>query len=375
MDSTNETTLKLQKNPLDSITDPIWHKRLSQIQSQMQFDLIGLTDLKRPLTIDFYKKWLDQGLFGDMDYLKNHFDAKAHPQNIEPTLLSALTIGHHYYPVFDKPAVSKPARIAMYAQNNDYHFWLKEKLNQTILLLKKEFPDHVFLPFVDSGPVLERDLAYRSGLGWFGKNTCLIHHQKGSLFFIAEILTSLPINESNALSITAHPDLCGTCTKCIDICPTQALTKDKTMKADQCISYLTIESKKTAPIHLRKKIGDWFFGCDLCQTVCPWNQKVFKLNNAATNLKSSDQLLHLNDQEEMDLKVFLKDILNSSNKSLQKKMTGSALFRAAGFGLKRNAMIVIANRKIKDLEDDVKLYLKDEKLAELAQWTLSELIN
>ncbi len=373
MDSMNETTLKLKKNPLDSITDPIWHKRLSQIQSELQFDLIGLTDLKRPLTIDFYKKWLDQGLFGDMDYLKNHFDAKANPQNIEPTLLSALTIGHHYYPVFDKPAVSKPARIAMYAQNNDYHFWLKEKLNQTIILLKQEFPDHVFLPFVDSGPVLERDLAYRSGLGWFGKNTCLIHHQKGSLFFIAEILTSLPINESNTLSIATHPDLCGTCTKCIDICPTQALTHDKTMKADQCISYLTIESKKTAPIELRKKIGDWFFGCDLCQTVCPWNQKVFKLNQATANLKSSDQLLNLNDQEKMDLNVFLKDILNSSNKSLQKKMTGSALFRAAGFGLKRNAMIVIANRKIKDLEDDVKLYLKDDKLAELAQWTLSEL--
>ncbi len=375
MDSTNETTLKLQKNPLDSITDPIWHKRLSQIQSQLRFDLIGLTDLKRPLTIDFYKKWLDQGLFGDMDYLKKHFDAKANPQNIEPTLQSALTIGHHYYPVFDKPAVSKPARIAMYAQNNDYHFWLKEKLNQTIILLKQEFPDHVFLPFVDSGPVLERDLAYRSGLGWFGKNTCLIHHQKGSLFFIAEILTSLPINELNTQPFAAHPDLCGTCTKCIDICPTQALTKDKTMRADQCISYLTIESKKTAPVDLRKKIGDWFFGCDLCQTVCPWNQKVFKLNAAPTNLKSSDQILNLNDQEKMDLNVFLKDILNSSNKSLQKKMTGSALFRAAGFGLKRNAMIVIANRKIKDLEDDVKLYLKDDKLAELAQWTLSELNN
>ena len=138
MDSTNETTLKLQKNPLDSITDPVWRKRLSDIQTKMQFDLIGLTDLKRPLTIDFYKKWLDQGLFGDMDYLKNHFDTKAHPQNIEPNLMSALTIGHHYYPVFDKPDVHKPARIAMYAQNNDYHFWLKEKLNQTIQLLKKE---------------------------------------------------------------------------------------------------------------------------------------------------------------------------------------------------------------------------------------------
>ncbi len=375
MDSTNETTQKLQKNPLDSITDPIWHKRLSDIQTEMQFDLVGLTDLKRPLTIDFYRKWLDQGLFGDMDYLKNHFDTKAHPQNIEPTLLSALTIGHHYYPIFDKPAATKPARIAMYAQNNDYHFWLKEKLNQTIHLLKQEFPEHIFLPFVDSGPVLERDLAYRSGLGWFGKNTCLIHHQKGSLFFIAEILTSLPINQPVIASIAIHPDLCGTCTKCIDICPTQALTHDKTMKADQCISYLTIESKKTAPISLRKKIGDWFFGCDLCQTVCPWNQKVFKLNAAPFNLKSSDQLLNLTAEEKTDLALFLKDILNSSNKSLQKKMTGSALFRAAGFGLKRNAMIVIANRKILELENDVKLYLKDEKLSELAQWTLSELNN
>ncbi len=375
MDSTDETTLKLQKSPLDSITDPIWRKRLSDIQSEMQFDLIGLTDLKRPLTIDFYKKWLDQDLFGDMDYLKKHFETKAHPQNIEPSLLSALTIGHHYYPIFDKPAFAKPARIAMYAQNNDYHFWLKEKLNQTIHLLQKEFPEHIFLPFVDSGPVLERDLAYRSGLGWFGKNTCLIHHQKGSLFFIAEILTSLPVSTINTSAITTHPDLCGTCTKCIDVCPTQALTKDKTMKADQCISYLTIESKKTAPLDLRKKIGDWFFGCDLCQTVCPWNQKVFKLNAAPANLKSSDQLLNLTAEEKTDLTLFLKDILNSSNKLLQKKMTGSALFRAAGFGLKRNAMIVIANRKILELEDDVKLYLKDEKLSELAQWTLSELNN
>ena len=263
--------------------------------------------------------------------------------------------------------------MAVYAQNKDYHFWLKDKLLKIILELKSHFPNEEFLPFVDSGPVLERNWAFENGMGWFGKNTCLIHPQHGSLFFIAEIFTTLPVSQK---ALAPIPDFCGKCRKCIEICPTGALIEPQVLKADLCISYLTIEAKTTPTLELRTKIGDWFFGCDLCQMTCPWNEKVFRtLNLPVTDSISTDPLLLLDTDKRQELIYFFKQILTSSNKKIAKQFADSPLSRAGGNGLKRNALVVIGNKKLVELKDEVQLLTTHPKLAELADWCLACLPN
>lgn len=381
---------------------------LEQIKSELGFDQIGISDIKIPITIDFYEKWLMDKTHGTMDYLNTHFEIKKNPRLISSELKSVISITQSYFPIQKEISVKVPARIAMYSQNQDYHYWLKDKLNLSIKKLKLQYPEHTFLPYTDSGPILEKDWAYQAGLGWFGKNSCLIHPKKGSLFFVAEILTTLNIDtlvnttidlnnkptvtstlnftpSSNSTASTTlvtsgyskvnsslndsesfMHDFCGTCTRCIDACPTQAIVEPKKVQADRCISYLTIESKTAPPLELRSKINDWFFGCDICQTVCPWNLKLHPGLERA-------QTLTLKEDQRSELINFFKGILQSSNKSLQKQFYGTALFRAAGFGLKRNALVVITNQKFTELKPEVSLLIKDSKLSELAEWCLIQL--
>ncbi len=347
---------------------------LNDLKNQLGINQIQIGPLATPLTISFYEKWLAEGLHADMGYLQDHLQTKKNPQLLNSQLKSVLTISQSYFPPIVPMAETIPARIATYAQNKDYHFWLKEKLLRIISELKQMYPNEEFLPYVDSGPVLERNWAYENGLGWFGKNTCLIHPQHGSLFFIAEIFSTLP---PPAKAWEPLPDFCGTCTRCIDICPTQALVKPHILKADLCISYLTIESKTLPPVELRKKMGDWFFGCDLCQTTCPWNEKVFRKleQKPAVAATSTALTLNLSAAETEKLILFFKNILNSSNKKLEKEFYGTALFRAGGNGLKRNAMIVIGNRKLTELGPDVDALREHPKLGELAIWCKSQLIS
>lgn len=359
----------LFKDPLDLMLDPRLKSHLQHIKTEQSFDLVSATSLNKPLTIKFYKNWIANRQHGDMNYLENHLPLKEDPTQLHQSLKSAITIAFHYFPEIKPYELHVPARAALYAQNEDYHFWLKEKLTASITYLQKQFPNEYFAPYVDSGPVLERDLAYQAGLGWFGKNTCIIHSQKGSLFFLAEILTSLEVKEK----IPLHEDLCKNCTKCIDICPTEALSADKQLNASKCISYLTIESKTVAPVELRSKIGDWFFGCDMCQTVCPWNQKKLNVLLPDDSKKSKELITTMSPEKEKDLEDFFRTILDSSNKKIQKMFYGTPMLRSGGFGLKRNAMVVIANRQMHSLKPFVEKYVNDPKLAELASWTLSQL--
>lgn len=291
-----------------------------------------------------------------MKYLEDHYEKKEDPQKLMTEARTAILICQKYLPHPEPETLIKEARVALYAQGQDYHFWFKEKLQKVCLELKKKFPNFNFQSFSDSSPVLERDLAYQASLGWFGKNTCLIHRKQGSLFFIGEIYTDL------SLSSLHEPiaDFCGKCTKCIDACPTEALIEPHVLDARKCISYLTIESKEVPPVELRKKIGSWFFGCDICQTVCPWNHKVFgKFDNKIPNRK---KLI-----EELEM------ILTTSGKKLTEKLKFSPLVRARPFGLKRNALIIIGNENLFELKPLVETYLADDRLGELAQWTLSQL--
>lgn len=336
-------------------------KLIEKQTTELGFSHYGLVPLERPLSFELYQEWLKEGLHGEMQYLADHAPIKENPQRQWPRAQSALVFAMPYYPHPEARELPiKASRISMYAKGMDYHFWLKERMQQLCHTLKSVLPDEEFIPFTDSTPVLERDLARKAALGWVGKNTCLIHPKKGSLFFIGEIYTSLKIENE----IAPLPDFCGTCTRCIDICPTQALVSPRKMDARKCISYLTIESRQAPAEELRSQIGDWLFGCDLCQTVCPWNQKVFK------NQLEVRPMLDLSGEQNSALISDLRYLLESSGKKLEKDFYGTPMARAGSFGLKRNAMIVAANKGYQELAPHVKPYIDHPKLGELAQWVL-----
>jgi epoxyqueuosine reductase len=336
---------------------------LESKSEELGFSHFGVAPLSRPFSFEIYQNWLAEGLHGQMEYLATHAAVKEQPQLKWPQAKSALVfaVPYHPHPQPDAGFPLKEARVSLYAQGYDYHFWFKARLQELCNALKDLYPGEEFVPMTDSAPVLERDLAYRAGLGWVGKNTCVIHPKKGSLFFIGEIYSSLTFSVS---AVPVH-DFCGTCTRCMDICPTGAITEPRKLDARKCISYLTIESREVPPVELREKIGDWFFGCDLCQTVCPWNQKAFK------NQLSVDLVAPKTAAQESSLEEELRWILRASGKQLEKSFRGSPLARAGSFGLKRNALVVARNRGLKNLAPEVRALLEHPKLGELAAWVLT----
>ena len=297
--------------------------------------------------------------------LVRHSDAKENPQALSARARSALVIAVEYVPHPESHAEFplKSARVARYAQGEDYHFWLQKRLKGLVEELKQSYPHEEFLTFSDAQPVLERDLAYRAGLGWYGKNTCLIHPKRGSLFLLGEIYTSIDPAGTVATATIPVPDHCGKCTRCIDACPTGAIVAPRELDARKCISYLTIENKENPPEELRSKIGDWLFGCDICQTVCPWNIKFY-----------GEEIIE-RVPSRSDLIADLRFILSSSNSQLQKVFAGSALSRAAGSKLKRNAIIVCANKRLTEFNDILSELKTDEKLGEISAWALTQLAS
>lgn len=328
------------------------------------FDHYGWTKIERPLSIEFYKNWLDQGSQGGMEYLKTHLEMKENPDRFCPQGKFALVIAKPYFPhpYAETPKKLSHLRTALYAQGEDYHQRFKGELEAIAQALKLDYLREEFLCFTDSAPILERDLAYRAGLGWVGKNTCLIHPKKGSLFFIGQILTTLDIDAPKADPV--H-DSCGSCQRCITICPTGALEQPRYLNATKCISYWTIESKLAAPENLRSKLGDWFFGCDLCQTICPWNEKSQGKQHMLELLNSPDVTVELIDD--------LRWILQASGREITRQLTNSPLLRARPRGLKRNALVVIGNLRIQELREEVQNASKNLELKDVAQWTLAQL--
>lgn len=338
---------------------------------ELGFDSWGSCSLLTPVSLEFYRSWIAQNYHGEMEYLQRHLPQKENPKLLNARLESAFVFSYPYVP-HPRPLASpsKNLRTAFYSQGEDYHLWLKQKLESIAQNLRGLFPDEVFLCLTDSSPILERDLAYRSGLGWVGKNTCLIDPERGSFFLIGEIVTSLKFDSGVEL---VH-DFCGTCTRCLDICPTKALESPKLLNAQKCISYLTIESRQIPEPSLRQGVGDWFFGCDLCQTVCPWNQKAFRQSPqlGSTKLEVAP-LRSLKAEQREQLIQELREILSLSGKKLQKKYESSPLQRAGPFGLRRNAILVATNQGLKELKPEIQKWVEDTKLAPLAQWSLTEL--
>ncbi len=335
----------------------------------LNFAQVNMINLTKPISLSFYENWLDEGLNADMNYLKEHLNQKKDLVHFLPRAKSIIMVTLDYFD-HPKPKKLSSMKMASYAKGEDYHFFFKQKLEDAVLRLQEIFPNETFKTSTDSKPILERDFAYQAGLGWFGKNTMLIHQTYGSYFLIGEIISTLdfvaeldsptprlmgPDSASEMTDVAYHPDRCGTCTKCIEACPTKALSPQK-LDANKCISYWTIESKNVPPLSLAQKFESWFFGCDICQDVCPWNIKLHTLNQ-------------INKKNEFDREEALQeilDILKSSHKSLEKKYFGTPLSRSRGFGLKRNALIVAMNMKGVEIKEDLKkIDLKNVDLEQL----------
>jgi epoxyqueuosine reductase len=213
------------------------------------------------------ENWLQKGMHGNMQYMQNYFDERIDPTKLVPGAQSVITLLLNYYPT-NKQQTDGP-KIASYAYGNDYHEVIREKLKTLLLLIKTNIGEVHGRGFVDSAPVLERSWATKSGLGWIGKNGNLINKQQGSFFFIATLIVDLPLQYDNPLV----KDYCGTCTQCIDSCPTNAILPNKVVDGSKCISYFTIELKDMLlPDSMGGKFDNWMFGCDVCQDVCPWNR-------------------------------------------------------------------------------------------------------
>ena len=211
--------------------------------------------------------WLHKGMHGNMNYMSNHFDLRIDPQKLVPGAKSVITLLLNYFP--EQKQERDVPKISKYAYGTDYHEVIREKLNNFFTIIKEDIGDINGRGFVDSAPVLERAWAQKSGLGWVGKNGNLINKKKGSYFFIASLIVDVALNYDNDYV----PDYCGTCTKCIDSCPTEAILPGKVVDGSKCISYFTIELKDALiPEKMKGQFDNWLFGCDVCQDVCPWNR-------------------------------------------------------------------------------------------------------
>jgi epoxyqueuosine reductase len=213
------------------------------------------------------ERWLNQNHHGEMGYMANHFDKRLDPTKLVEGAKSVISVLLNYYPPERLPEGADDLKLSKYAYGKDYHFVLKDKLKALMLAIQEEIGEVSGRIFVDSAPVMDKAWAAKSGLGWVGRHSNLLNRQMGSFFFIGEIICDLDLAYDGSVQ-----DYCGTCTKCVDACPTDAITEPYVVDGSKCISYFTIELKAAIPEEVRGKFENWMFGCDICQDVCPWNR-------------------------------------------------------------------------------------------------------
>lgn len=271
------------------------------------------------------EQWLNSNYHGKMAYMANHFDKRLDPTKLVPGAKSVISLMINYYPS-NQQLHSDAPKISKYAYGNDYHEVIKEKLKQLIETLRNEIGGIEGRAFVDSAPVLDKAWAKKSGMGWMGKNTNIINKKNGSFFFIAELITDLDLVPDSPVK-----DYCGTCNRCIDACPTDALIAPYQIDASKCISYLTIELKEQIPDNFKGKMEGWAFGCDVCQDVCPWNR--FSKPHHHQALMPNEQLLSFSKDEWFELtEVVFKRVFSKS-----------AVKRTGFKGLTRNLSFINPN--------------------------------
>ncbi len=244
-------------------------RKIQDKAGELGFSLVGVAPADPLEGAAFYARWVALGYAGEMEYLKRYLDKRADVRDMVPGARSVVCLGMEYYQPTPETDAPLRGRFASYARGDDYHDVIKKRLFLLWDYMRAEAGGEVEgRVYVDTAPVLERELAQRAGLGWWGKNTCLINKRKGSYFFLAEIVSTAELAPDEPAT-----DHCGTCTRCLDACPTDAFPEPYVLDATRCISYLTIELKGAIPRELRSGMGDWVYGCDICQDVCPWNRR------------------------------------------------------------------------------------------------------
>jgi epoxyqueuosine reductase len=297
-----------------------YSKLLKEEAYRLGFDFIGISRAeKMEEESQRLEAWLNGHKHGKMHYMANHFEKRTDPTKLVEGAKSVVSLMYNYYTDKEQKDETAP-KISKYAYGKDYHFVIKHKLKTLLQYLQEQVGEVSGRCFVDSAPVLERDWAKRSGLGWMGKNTMLIHPKAGSYFFLAELIIDLDLEYDGPIK-----DYCGRCTRCIDACPTEAISPEGyIVDGSKCISYFTIELKEAIPEAYKGKFDNWMFGCDVCQEVCPWNR--FAKKHQEPEFEPHPKLLDMSRQEweEITEEVF------------QEVFRKSAVKRTKYSGLKRN---------------------------------------
>jgi epoxyqueuosine reductase len=374
--------------------------RIKEQAHALGFELVGIAPATPADGFDHMREWLDRGYAGEMGYMHRQAEARRHPDSILPEVRSVVMVGMNYKPAASdqSPAVENEdretrrqgdkengiafsippclpvsesgllatshrplatARVARYARGDDYHVVLWKKLNELLVWIQREVPGCRGRGVVDTAPLMERDFARRAGLGWFGKNTMLLNKQLGSYFFLGALLLDIDL----APDPPHDASHCGTCTACLDACPTKAFVEPGVLDSRQCISYLTIELRGPIPENLREPMGDWLFGCDVCQEVCPWNRKAPPGMEPA--LKQRDDLTAID----------LLELLSISEEQFRLRYRGTALMRTKRQGLLRNAAIVLGNQGDTAALPALRHALTDPDpvIREAAQWAIQKI--
>lgn len=305
------------------------NKVVEDVSKSLGFDLIGFADhTELNEEADHLSEWLKNKFNAGMSYMERNLEKRKDVRLILPDAKSIISLGMNYYTEHQHSNAEDFGKVSRYAWGKDYHLIVWEKLDQLITKLKEIDPAFEAKTYVDTGPVMDKAWAVRSGIGWLGKHSNVINRRGGSWFFIATVITNYEFDTSPVVD-----NFCGNCTACIDACPTNAIVQDFVVDANKCISYLTIENKGEIDHSLSGKFENWIFGCDICQEVCPWNKKF--------SSETKEKEFH---PKEGNKEIALKSVGNMSEESFKQKFTESPILRAKLKGLKRNAEFLLKKK-------------------------------
>jgi len=334
---------------------------------RLGFSLFGITKPAQPKTMPVYLSWLRQGRQGEMAYLAapRAIERRADPKLILPEAKSIIVLGMRYPRPIDlpvEPGEGLYGRVAAYAWGVDYHDLIPPRLRELAAFIQQQTGSAVVSKgYTDTGPILERDLASRAGLGWLGKNTCLIDPHSGSYYLLAELFVNLDLEPDTPF----QTDLCGSCRRCSEACPTDCILPDRTIDARRCISYLTIENKGSIPQELRPQLADWVFGCDVCQQVCPWNIR-FAAPGFASDLNPQPKLARPELAAELRL----------TPQEFNRKFKLSPIRRAKRRGYLRNIAVALGNTRSQNAIPALSVTLQTEAeplVRAHAAWALGQI--
>jgi epoxyqueuosine reductase len=336
-------------------------QRIKEEAQRLGFALVGISPVVVPLHEESFAEWLRKGLGGELGYMKRTEELRRDPKKLVPWAVSVVSVGMNYSTPLPRPEVSDDSRgwISRYAWGDDYHDLVQQRLDLLLVKIKEIYGGDIQgRAFIDSGPVLEREIAGVAGIGWIGKNTHLISPQKGSWFFLGELFLGIELAYDRAIK-----DRCGKCDLCIKACPTGAFAGPYILDARRCISYLTIELKGAMPRHLRPLVGNHIFGCDICQEVCPYNVKAKPTGEEAFQPRDG---LYAPD---------LIPLLSLTEEEFRRRFKGSPLLRAKRRGFLRNVAVALGNLKSREAVPALGRALCDEEplVRAHAAWALGQI--